>query len=223
MSFTLFATRKSEISAAIASIQSQIALLQQQLADQQAFLQEIGTVEQAGESALNQTLTFLTMVRAIDPSQEAVFWQAMEALKSTETEALAPGNDTPEPDNDPTPPTPGGGVPVNEAEEGETIETIEAIATPVTEDTPAPTPTPVAATTIETTEEDVAIKSDDNDSQPLTADELKAISWSDMKKLCLDKGVSDPSGQRLTRKFAQAALLGKLLRSDISYLGKRSA
>ena len=215
MSFTLFSTRKSEINDAIASIQSQIASLQQQLADQQAFLQEIGTVEQAGESAINQTLTFLTMVRAIDPSQEVVFWQAMEALKATETELLAPSND-PEPDNDPTSPTSGGGMPIEDAtEEGKTI---DAIATPIidAEDTPVP-PTPVAAT-LETTKEDVATQLADNDTQPLTADELKAIRWNDMKKLCLDKGVTDPTGQRLTRKFAQTALLGKLIRSDISNL-----
>lgn len=93
MTFTLFATRKQEIGSAIASIQSQIAILQQQLADEQAFLQEIGTVEQAGESALNQARTFLSMVRAIDPSQEVVFWQAMDALKSAEVEMIAPSSD----------------------------------------------------------------------------------------------------------------------------------
>jgi hypothetical protein len=109
MSFTLFATRKSEINSAIASIQSQIAQFQQQLADQQAFLQEIGTVEQAGESALNQARTFLSMVRAIDPSQEAVFWQAMDALKNQNLEILPPGNnDTTEssPTPDAVPPAP---------------------------------------------------------------------------------------------------------------------
>lgn len=97
MSFTLFSNRKNQINNAIAGIQSQIAQLQQQLADQQAFLQEIGTVEQAGESALTQTQTFLTMIRAIDPSQEEVFWQAMDALRNEELTAIAPSNDdTPE-------------------------------------------------------------------------------------------------------------------------------
>ena len=107
MTFTLFSNRKNQINNAITSIQDQIAQLQQQLADQQAFLQELGTVEQAGESAINQARTFLTMVRVIDPSQEEIFWQAMDALKGEDAAAIAPSPEedskaeTPEPSDKP--------------------------------------------------------------------------------------------------------------------------
>jgi hypothetical protein len=124
MSFTLFASRKSEINSTIASIQSQISQLQQQLANQQSFLQEIGSVEGAAESALIQTQTFLSMVRAIDPSQEAVFWQAMDALKNENLEILSPASD----DAAESSPTPDATAPTPE----ETT-TVEVEATEVTE------------------------------------------------------------------------------------------
>lgn len=216
MSFTLFSTRKSEINNAIATIQAQITLLQQQLADQQAFLQEIGTVEQAGESALNQARTFLSMVRAIDPSQELVFWQAMDALKSTDMEALAP---TPE---------------VTEVtEEQETVpdstgspepDTVEVTAVEIEETTPDITLEEVSETTSEATSE--ATEEDDannqNDDRLLTYAELTRVSWSDLKKICIDRTITNPSGQRLTRKFAEQALLNKLRTTDILHLANYS-
>jgi hypothetical protein len=209
MSFTLFASRKSEINSAIASIQSQITLLQQQLADQQAFLQEIGTVEQAGESALNQARTFLSMVRAIDPSQEGVFWQSMDALKNENLEALPPGNSEaaePSPTPDTTPPSP------------EETTTVEVEATEVVEATneeqadevkPSETTDP-----LETTEEADA----DKPVFPLTAAEIKRIKWTDLQDICTKKNITDPSGQRLTRKFVERTLLGQLTSADIAHL-----
>jgi hypothetical protein len=77
----LFSARKQEITSIIDSIKEQIKGLQQELLNQENYLQQLGTVEQAGQSALDQTSTFLSMVRAIDPTQEEVFWHAVNALK----------------------------------------------------------------------------------------------------------------------------------------------
>lgn len=215
MSFTLFATRKSEINAAINGLQSQITLLQQQLADQQAFLQEIGTVEQAGESALNQTSTFLSMIRAIDPSQEAVFWQAMDALKNSDVEALAPAvevNDTLRTQTTPDSPAP------------DVADTLEVTAVEVVEETiPDVALDDVSETTSEATEEDEADKPVQKDDRLLTYAELTRVNWSDMKKICTDRSITNPSGQRLTRKFAETALLNKLRTTDISHLANYNA
>jgi hypothetical protein len=207
MTFTLFTARKNEIGNAIACIQSQIALLQQQLADQQAFLQEIGSVESAAESALSQTRTFLSMVRAIDPTQESVFWASMDTLKSAEVEALAPGNDEiTETDTPPatTPPA------TDAAEEPQTVE-VEAVKveTQGEEEEDEAQITDSASTPNST---------DDATQQPLplTADQIKKITWKELQDYCAKKGVSDPTGQRLTRKFAEAGLLGKLTTADIA-------
>lgn len=239
--FTLFQARKSEIASNISAIEAQIVALQQRLVDEQAFLQELGTVEQAGQSAINQAMTFLSMVRAIDPTQESVFWQAMDALKQ-QAPVIAPFAEA-------------------QAAVQEDIEDLEAIKTEIEQDATinvsATDVTDTDATDIlealdkikdeviaigdvesakypllgdstdaptQTTEEDTAdqpvLNVDDGATSSttplLTAAQVSALSWSKLKKLASDRNIADPTGQRLTRKYVESKLLGVLTQADIA-------
>lgn len=206
MSFTLFSNRKNQINNAIAGIQSQIAQLQQQLADQQAFLQEIGTVEQAGESALNQTQTFLTMIRAIDPSQEEVFWQAMDALRSEELTAIAPSNDetTEEVEQKTVAETP-----IDTDANTIDVEAVEAEDQSSKEDAPE-------TEALETQEEEEADKPalNGNGNGHLSVDQLNSLTIQQIRKLASVKGVE---GRGKRREIAQR-LDGLVTQSDVDAL-----
>lgn len=176
MTFALFTARKTEINVEINAINNEIALLQQNLQKQQQFLQEIGTVEQAGESALAQTQTFLAMVRLIDPSQESVFWNAMDALKVQNQPAFP--------------------APEDEVEDSLETESLEVEA-------------------VETTESVKPVEKDEKVSIPLTPHQVKSLDWGALKKIAEMRGLQNPSGQRLTRKFVESQLAGSLTTLDV--------
>jgi hypothetical protein len=50
----------------------------------------------------------------------------------------------------------------------------------------------------------------------LTLKEIEQIPWTALKKMASDRKINDPSGQRLTRKFAAVSLHGQLWRSNLA-------
>jgi len=187
MTFSLFTARKTEINVEITAINNEIALLQQNLQKQQQFLQEIGTVEQAGESALAQAQTFLAMVRLIDPSQESVFWSAMDALKVQNQPAFP--------------------VPEETVEDSLETESLEVDAVETTES--------LEVEAVEITESVEPVDEDEKVSIPLTPHQVKSLEWGALKKIAEMRELQNPSGQRLTRKFVESQLAGSLTTFDV--------
>lgn len=236
---TLFSAHKNEVLGNIAGIESQILRLQQELADQQSYLQGVAASEPAGQSALDQTANFLAMVRTIAPSQEKVFWAAMEALKNPENlataleaaaakredmaseagtdsaaytvnaegldagevwdvEATTVSNEEGKVDNVPKPQLP----------------SIQALSE--TESQPHQTPSEeTQALSAPTLNGDADDGNGDGDGGLVTEEQLKALEWAVLQRLATEKRIADPSGQRLTRKFVQNALLGTLSWSEL--------
>jgi hypothetical protein len=218
---SLFAARKNQVSQAINAIQSQIAQLQQQLADQQTFLQEIGSAEQAGESALTQIDTFLTMVRAIDPDAETVFWQAADSRRHEVAGTIAPSTPTTEKAEETSPKT----TPIDPIAPTTDDTAIDVDATELPQDGSTATDSPTADTPIDasidapTDTDPIDTNNQGGDATKpafLTSAELDLVSWITLRDICNDRQIKDPLGRRLTRKFAAKALLGKVTHADIA-------
>lgn len=216
MSATLFAAHKNEVNNAIASLEAEILRLQQELANQQSYLQGVATCEPAGQSALDQAATFLQMVRAIAPTQEAVFWEAMEALKNPENCAAAlEAAQAKREESQVIAPVPAVDTPEAHTEEAETtldVDATEVIETEADGQTEAP----------ETPKEDEADKPvlNGDGGDLLTVAQINALDWAVLKKIAGDRNITDPTGQRLTRKFVEGKLLGVLTWTEVKPLLK---
>ncbi len=199
----LLATLTANLQSSYAEIQSQIEVLQEQQRLIQSQLQRVGSVESKMESAVALVAEAIAEIREVCPDELSSYRQVIDSLFGDAPIAQIKGSDdiSTESEATPTPPT------TDEPESVE-VEAVEIDDTPVND----PTPTP---TTAETTEEDVVTGKTD---LPLTASEIKRIKWTDLQDLCSKKGIADPSGQRLTRKFAERNLLGMLTSADIAHL-----
>jgi DNA polymerase III gamma/tau subunit len=99
----LLTARFAQIATQIDATTAQITALQAQLSELQEHQQQLLSVEQACQSALSQVDTALMMLHHVDPSQVAVFKEAMVAKFSTEVIAQLPASPEPEPVPEPTP------------------------------------------------------------------------------------------------------------------------
>ena len=123
----LLTARFAQLSAQIDATTAQINALQVHLSELQEHQQQLLSVEQACISALSQTDTALMMLHHVDPSQVAVFKEAMADKFNSEVVALpASPETTPEPT-----PTPEPDAPMGDALESRTATVIDVDALPV--------------------------------------------------------------------------------------------
>jgi hypothetical protein len=92
----------STINATIEDLSRQIEALREQKLALETHLQELGSAENAAESALVQVQTAISMIQAISPDQIVTFKDAITALFNTDLPTLPPVTPDPEPKN-PTP------------------------------------------------------------------------------------------------------------------------
>jgi chromosome segregation ATPase len=92
-------TKVSEINATIEDLSRQIEALREQKLALETHLQELGSAENAAESALVQVQTAISMIQAISPDQIATFKDAITALFNTKLPILPPVTPDPEPEN----------------------------------------------------------------------------------------------------------------------------
>jgi hypothetical protein len=100
----LLTAKFNEIASAIDATNAQIAALQAKLSELQEHQQQLLSVEQACQSAMNQVDQALMMLHHVDPSQVQIFKGVIESKFNSETIALLP--ESPETTTEPTEPEP---------------------------------------------------------------------------------------------------------------------
>jgi hypothetical protein len=88
------------ISTTIEDLQRQIDQLRTDKLNLETYLQQLGSAENAAESAINQVSTAISMIEAISPDQLVTFKEAIDALFSSDVPILASASPDPEPQAD---------------------------------------------------------------------------------------------------------------------------
>ena len=103
----LFNTAIENLNAVAAKIEAQIEQLQNQLSQVQSQIQAVRSVEQAAESAVGQVRQAINGIRAIDPTLENDFRDAiLDQFGASPESFLAPAPDAPTPDDSTEPDAP---------------------------------------------------------------------------------------------------------------------
>lgn len=187
----LLAAKFAQIATAIEATTAQITALQTYLSELQEHQQQLLSVEQACQSALSQADTALMMLNHVDPSQVAVFKEAMAAKFAPGAVAQLPASSEQQPEPEPAP----------ELDAPTAPEPAPAIDVEVT-----PEPAPTAPTEPETTP---------TPEQTATLAELKALSIQQIRKLASKKSVKAAG----TRADIAARLAGLVTSGDIRAIG----
>jgi len=105
----LFASKISEVTATISQISHEIEDLQARIEalrieklELEQYQQQLGSAENASESAIEQVKTALAMIKAISPDEKAIFKDALISL-FTDDDADIPLLASADPDPDPNP------------------------------------------------------------------------------------------------------------------------
>lgn len=191
----LLATLTANLQSSYAQIQSQIEALQEQQRLIQVQLQRVGSVESKMESAAALVAEAIAEIREVCPDELSAYQEVIGSLFCSQPIAqIQAGTDIatePEPQENPVPPS------TDDIQES----AVEIVAEEVTEE-------PAQEVPQEPTE-----KATDT---LLTLEEIDLIPWTALKKMASDRKIDNPSGQRLTRKFATVALHGQLWRSNLT-------
>lgn len=196
----LLTARFAEIATAIEATTAQITALQAHLSDLQELEQKLLSVEQACQSALSQAGTALMMLNHVDPSQVAVFKEAMAAKFAADAIAQLPASAEQQPQSEPAlapEPEPSPEAPAVDVElVSELAPTLvpqpETQSEPENEPEPAPSP-----------------------EQTATLAELKALSIQQIRKLASKKSVKAAG----TRADIAARLAGLVTSRDLRAIG----
>jgi len=192
----LLTVRFAQIASQIDTTTAQITALQTHLSDLQEHQQQLLSVEQACQSALSQAGTALMMLNHVDPSQIAIFKEAMAAKFNTEVVAQLPAS----PESTPVPePTPEPDAPVGDALESVTATVIDVDALPE----PAPEPEETALIVNQDLEPEAE--------ESATVAELNQLSIQIIRKIASKKKV----GGGGTRAEIAARLAGLVTKDDI--------
>lgn len=181
----LLSVKFAQIATQIEDTNAQITALQAKMSELQEYQQQLLSVEQAMQSALNQVDQALMMANHIDPSQIEIFWDALKAKFAPGAVALI---EPASPEHAPEP------VSSNTPTEDATEPTIDVQVTPEPEpEVPAPETEFTTAPEVPTEPETVAPQAK---IQTATLIDLKALSIQAIRKLASKKGVGG-SGTRL--------------------------
>lgn len=182
----LLATLTANLQSSYAQIQSQIEVLQEQQRLIQAQLQRVGSVESKMESAAALVAEAIAEIREVCPGELIAYQEVISDLFCSQ--------------------------PIAQIQAGEDTTESEPQENPVPPSADD-TQEPALEVTAEEVEEDSAEETTD---ALLTLKEIEQIPWTALKKMASDRKINDPSGQRLTRKFAAVALQGQLWRSNLA-------
>jgi TolA-binding protein len=105
----LFASKINEVNASIAGISQEIEDLQARIEalrieklELEQYQQQLGSAENASESAIEQVKTALAMIKAISPDEKATFKDALISLFTDEGDVPLLASAEPEPDPEPS-------------------------------------------------------------------------------------------------------------------------
>ena len=105
----LFASKINEVNASIAGISHEIEDLQARIEalrieklELEQYQQQLGSAENASESAIEQVKTALAMIKAISPDEKATFKDALISLFTDEGDVPLLASAEPEPDPEPS-------------------------------------------------------------------------------------------------------------------------
>jgi hypothetical protein len=106
----LFASKINEVNATISQISHEIEDLQARIEalrieklELEQYQQQLGSAENASESAIEQVKTALAMIKAISPDEKATFKDALISLFTDEGDIPLLASADPDPDPDPNP------------------------------------------------------------------------------------------------------------------------
>jgi TolA-binding protein len=105
----LFASKINEVNATIANISQEIEDLQARIEDLrieklelEQYQQQLGSAENASESAIEQVKTALAMIKAISPDEKATFKDALISLFTDDADIPLLASASPDPDPEPS-------------------------------------------------------------------------------------------------------------------------
>lgn len=105
----LFADKINEVNATIAGISQEIEDLQARIEDLRIeklelenYQQQLGSAENASESAIEQVKTALAMIKAISPNEKATFKDALISLFTDDADIPLLASAEPDPDPEPS-------------------------------------------------------------------------------------------------------------------------